>query len=173
MPKDGDDGDSRGGFIIQDQRYHDAGLPTSMVPTVDRLQGENEALRAQVAQLEAERNASHDLLRAKLAHIEKLEAALRRAKDQASMGVDVTGCRYCRQVEVVVRAALADQEDALHDFRPGVYPGVDRLVNHLVEVHGVDRKVALQSNIGLAHQLAHSPDQEEARDRGEGQGGDA
>lgn len=49
---------------------------------------------------------------------------------------------------------MAD-EDVLHNFRPGVYPGVDKLVAHLVEVHGVERRLALMSNIGLVHQLLH------------------
>jgi hypothetical protein len=50
---------------------------------------------------------------------------------------------------------MNDAEKVLHDFRPGVYPGVDLLLNHLVDAHDVPRDRALASNLGLLHRLVH------------------
>jgi len=50
---------------------------------------------------------------------------------------------------------MIEKADVLHDFRSGAYPGVDRLVQHLTEVHDVPRDRALASNLGLLHRLIH------------------
>ena len=46
-------------------------------------------------------------------------------------------------------------DDLLHDFRPSVYPGVDRLVKHLTDAHGIPRDWTFWSNIVLLHRSVH------------------